>query len=131
MKEADVIKALGALSQETRLRIFRLLVVAGPEGLNPGHMAVELGIGSTALSFHLKELTHSGLIFCEREGRNLFYRASIALMNDLLAYLTAHCCQGQPCLEFAPQVPQPAVNSPARRDCSTPDVPVHRARSDA
>ena len=99
MEEAGVIKALGALAQETRLRIFRLLVVAGPEGLNPGHMAEELGIASTALSFHLKELSHSGLIASEREGRNLFYRASIPLMNDLLAYLTAHCCQGQACLD--------------------------------
>lgn len=99
MEETEVVRALGALAQETRLRIFRLLVVAGPEGLNPGHMAEELGIASTALSFHLKELSHSGLIASEREGRNLFYRASIPLMNDLLAYLTAHCCQGQACLE--------------------------------
>ena len=98
MKEVEVIKALGALSQETRLRIFRLLVVAGPMGLNPGQMAEELGVASTSLSFHLKELSHSGLISCERDGRNLFYRASIPLMNDLLAYLTAHCCQGQACL---------------------------------
>jgi ArsR family transcriptional regulator, arsenate/arsenite/antimonite-responsive transcriptional repressor len=99
MEETEVVKALGALAQETRLRIFRLLVVAGPEGLNPGHMAEELGIASTALSFHLKELSHAGLIAAERDGRNLFYRASIPLMNDLLAYLTAHCCQGQACLE--------------------------------
>lgn len=107
MEEAEVVKALGALAQETRLRIFRLLVVAGPEGLNPGHMAEELGIASTALSFHLKELSHSGLVAAEREGRHLFYRASIPLMNDLLAYLTAHCCQGQACLE-----------TPARLDCN-------------
>ncbi|WP_234265814.1 ArsR/SmtB family transcription factor [Hydrogenophaga sp. NFH-34] len=106
MEETDVVKALGALAQETRLRIFRLLVVAGPEGLNPGHMAEELGIASTALSFHLKELSHSGLISSERDGRNLFYRASIPQMNDLLAYLTAHCCQGQACLE-----------SPTKLDC--------------
>lgn len=107
MEEAEVVKALGALAQETRLRIFRLLVVAGPEGLNPGHMAEELGIASTALSFHLKELSHSGLIASEREGRNLFYRASIPLMNDLLAYLTAHCCQGQACME-----------TPTKLDCN-------------
>jgi ArsR family transcriptional regulator, arsenate/arsenite/antimonite-responsive transcriptional repressor len=107
MEETEVVRALGALAQETRLRIFRLLVVAGPEGLNPGHMAEELGIASTALSFHLKELSHSGLIASEREGRNLFYRASIPLMNDLLAYLTAHCCQGQACLD-----------SPVNLDCS-------------
>lgn len=104
MEETEVVKALGALAQETRLRIFRLLVVAGPAGLNPGHMAEELGIASTALSFHLKELSHAGLIASERDGRNLFYRASIPLMNDLLAYLTAHCCQGRACLDVSTQL---------------------------
>ncbi len=99
MEEAEVVKALGALAQETRLRIFRLLVVAGPQGLTPGYMAEELGTAPTALSFHLKELSHAGLIAAQRDGRNLFYRASIPLMNDLLGFLTAHCCQGQPCLE--------------------------------
>ncbi len=106
MQEAQAVKAMGALAQETRLRIFRLLVVAGPGGLNPGHLAEELGIASTALSFHLKELSHAGLIASRRDGRNLFYCASIALMNDLLAYLTAHCCQGQACLK-----------TPAMLDC--------------
>ncbi|MEX1167188.1 MAG: metalloregulator ArsR/SmtB family transcription factor [Hydrogenophaga sp.] len=99
MKEADAIHALAALAQETRLRIFRLLVVAGPEGLTPSHMSEELDTSPTALSFHLKELSRAGLIGSEREGRNLFYRASIPLMNDLLGFLTAHCCQGVPCLE--------------------------------
>lgn len=107
MEEAEVIKALGALAQETRLRIFRLLVVAGPEGMNPGHMAEVLGIAPTALSFHLKELSHSGLISSERDGRNLIYRASVPQMNDLLAYLTAHCCQGEACLQ-----------TPTKLDCN-------------
>lgn len=109
MEEAQAVKALGALAQETRLRMFRLLVVAEPAGLTPGHLAQELGIASTALSFHLKELSHAGLIASRRDGRNLFYRASVALMNDLLAYLTAHCCQGQACLE-----------TPAKLDCLNP-----------
>lgn len=98
MKEADAVQALGALAQETRLRIFRLLVVAGPAGLTPGHMSDALGIAPTGLSFHLKELSHAGLITCQRSGRHLVYRASVPLMNDLLAFLTAHCCQGQACL---------------------------------
>lgn len=101
MEEADVIKALGALAQETRLRVYRLLVVAGPQGLTPGQMAESLGASPTALSFHLKELIHSGLIEVERDGRNLIYRASISRMNNLLGFLTAHCCQGQPCIEAA------------------------------
>ncbi len=99
MEESDVVKALGALAQETRLRIFRLLVVAGPQGMTPGHMSEQLGASPTALSFHLKELSHAGLIDVERDGRHLIYRASIPLMNDLLGFLTAHCCQGQPCLD--------------------------------
>lgn len=98
MKEADVIRALAALAQETRLRLFRLLVEAGPQGLTPGHMADTLGASATALSFHLKELSHSGLVTSERDGRNIIYRAQIQSMNDLLGYLTTNCCQGQPCL---------------------------------
>ena len=99
MQETEVVKALAALAQETRLRIFRLLVVAGPDGLTPGHMSEQLGAAPTALSFHLKELSHAGLVDAERDGRNLIYRAAIPQMNDLLGFLTAHCCQGQPCLD--------------------------------
>jgi ArsR family transcriptional regulator, arsenate/arsenite/antimonite-responsive transcriptional repressor len=104
MEEADVVKALAALAQDTRLRIFRLLIVAGPDGLTPGHMSEALGTASTALSFHLKELSHAGLIAAERDGRNLIYRASIPLMNDLLGFLTAHCCGGQACLTAPTQL---------------------------
>ncbi|WP_439608462.1 ArsR/SmtB family transcription factor [Hydrogenophaga sp.] len=97
MNEADVVRALGALAQETRLRIFRMLVVAGPKGVLPGQMAEALGSSPTALSFHLKELVHAGLASSERDGRHLIYRASFAQMNGLLGFLTAHCCEGQPC----------------------------------
>jgi DNA-binding transcriptional ArsR family regulator len=97
MNEADVIRALAALAQETRLRIFRMLVVAGERGVLPGQMADELGTSPTALSFHLKELVHAGLATSERDGRHLIYRAHIAQMNGLLGFLTAHCCEGQPC----------------------------------
>jgi ArsR family transcriptional regulator, arsenate/arsenite/antimonite-responsive transcriptional repressor len=102
MQEADVVKALAALAQETRLRIYRLLIVAGPGGLTPGQMSQALSTTPTALSFHLKALIHGGLIAAERVGRHLIYRALIAPMNKLLGYLTAHCCQGQPCLETPP-----------------------------
>lgn len=97
MDEADVVRALGALAQETRLRIFRMLVVAGPKGVLPGQMAEALGSSPTALSFHLKELVHAGLASSERDGRHLIYRAHFAQMNGLLGFLTAHCCEGQPC----------------------------------
>lgn len=102
MDETQAVKALGALAQETRLRIFRALVAQGPQGLNPGHLSETLGVASTALSFHLKELSHAGLVSQERDGRHLIYRAEFSAMNDLLQFLTAHCCQGEPCEVTAP-----------------------------
>jgi DNA-binding transcriptional ArsR family regulator len=102
MNEPDVVKALGALAQETRLKLFRLLVVAGQSGLTPGHMAERLEVAPTALSFHLKELSHAGLVSTERDGRHIIYRAEFGAMGALLAFLTAECCQGQPCLSAAP-----------------------------
>ena len=97
LDELSAIKALAALAQAQRLRVFRVLVVAGPAGLTPGVMAEQLAVAPSALSFHLKELAHSGLVSSEPRGRNLIYRAEIAHMNALLAYLTEHCCEGQAC----------------------------------
>ena len=98
MEEQDVVKALAALAQPSRLRLFRTLVVAGPLGLTPGALSEELGVAATTLSFHLKELSHAGLVSQQRDGRNLIYRAAYEQMNGVLAYLTAHCCQGKDCL---------------------------------
>ena len=98
MEEQEVIRSLVALAQESRLRVFRTLVVAGPLGLTPGALSEELGVAATTLSFHLKELTNAGLISQQRDGRNLIYRAAYERMNAVLAYLTAHCCQGEDCL---------------------------------
>ncbi|MBV8248370.1 MAG: helix-turn-helix transcriptional regulator [Comamonas sp.] len=97
MKEAQVVRSLSALAQEARLRAFRALVVAGPEGLTPSALAEQLGIAANTLSFHLKELTNAELITQERQGRNLVYRASFEAMNSLLGYLTENCCQGAAC----------------------------------
>ena len=97
MKEIDAIRSLAALAQEVRLRIFRALVVAGNDGLTPRVLSEQLDVAANTLSFHLKELTYSGLISQERQGRNLIYRASFANMNDLLGYLTDNCCQGAAC----------------------------------
>lgn len=99
MTDLEAVKALAALAQESRLRAFRMLVVAGPQGATPGEMAQALCISPTSLSFHLKELTHAGLITQERDGRNLVYRPRIDAMNQLLGFLTANCCQGEPCLD--------------------------------
>ena len=97
LDEYAAVKALAALAQAQRLRVFRALVVAGPDGLTPGVMAEQLAVAPSALSFHLKELAHSGLVSSEPRGRNLIYRANIGQMNALLAYLTEHCCEGQAC----------------------------------
>ncbi len=98
MNEPDVIRALAALAQELRLRVFRALVVAGQEGRTPTAISEQLGIAPNTLSFHLKELTHAELVTQERQGRNLVYRASFQNMNALLAYMTENCCQGSACL---------------------------------
>ena len=97
LDEAAAVKALAALAQPQRLRAFRALVVAGPDGLTPGVIAEKLGVSPSALSFHLKELAYSGLVSSQARGRNLIYRASFGHMNALLGYLTAHCCEGQVC----------------------------------
>jgi ArsR family transcriptional regulator len=102
MNENQVVTALSALAQSSRLQIFRALVVAGPQGLTPGVLSETLDLGSTALSFHLKELAHAGLIGVERQGRNLIYRAHTDAMNQLLNYLTDNCCAGQACLDIKP-----------------------------
>ena len=97
MEDKSAVRALTALAQEGRLRIFRALVVAGSSGLTPGVLAEALGVAAATLSFHLKELMNAGLVGQERQGRNLIYRAEFSAMNDLLAYLTQNCCQGEAC----------------------------------
>lgn len=97
MTEDKAVSALAALAHAQRLQAFRLLVVAGPDGLTPSVMADRLGMARNALSFHLKELSHAGLTTVEQQGRNLIYRANYMQMNALLGYLTEHCCQGVEC----------------------------------
>ena len=101
METNDIVKALAALAQASRLEIFRTLVVAGTEGLTPSALSEALGVAPNTLSFHLKELTHAGLVAQERAGRNLIYRAQFDRMNALIGYLTENCCQGQVCLPSA------------------------------
>ncbi|RPH65641.1 MAG: ArsR family transcriptional regulator [Burkholderiales bacterium] len=98
MEEHDAIDALAALAQPMRLRVFRALVGAGPQGMTPGSLAAMLDVPASTLSFHLKELAHAGLVSQERDGRNLIYRPSIERMNALISYLTDHCCQGESCV---------------------------------
>ena len=97
MNDKTAVSTMAALAQGARLRVFRALVGAGPEGMTPSALAALLDIPASTLSFHLKELTHTGLVNAERDSRNLHYRPALDHMNELLAYLTDHCCQGQPC----------------------------------
>ena len=94
MQEKAAIAALGALAQETRLKAFRLLVEAGPDGLPAGLIAEALGVPGPTLSFHLAQLTHAGLILQRRDSRSLIYSANFPAMNTLVAYLTENCCGG-------------------------------------
>ncbi|AWP59378.1 transcriptional regulator [Bordetella bronchiseptica] len=97
MTEDQTVTALGALAHPQRLRVFRTLVVAGAEGMTPSLLADQLDVARNALSFHLKELAHAGLVTVEPQGRNLIYRADYSRMNAVLSYLTEHCCQGNAC----------------------------------
>lgn len=94
MEKQDVLAALGALAQETRLDVFRLLVQAGPEGLAAGAIAEQLGVPTPTLSFHLKELRNAGIATCRREGRSLLYAPDFTTMNALVGFLSRNCCQG-------------------------------------
>jgi DNA-binding transcriptional ArsR family regulator len=96
MKSNEAIDALGALAQETRLAIFRLLVRQGPEGLPAGTIAERLEIPAPTMSFHLAYLSRAGLATSRREGRSIVYAADYRGMNALLTYLTEDCCQGHP-----------------------------------
>lgn len=97
METKNVLAALAALAQESRLAVFRLLVQAGPAGLAASKIAEELDIAPSSLSFHLKELTHAKLLASKQEGRFVIYSADIATMNGLVGFLTENCCGGIPC----------------------------------
>lgn len=94
-----------SLSSAIRLDAFRLLVKRGTEGMVAGEIASTLGQPPTNLSFHLKAMTHAGLVSVTQEGRFQRYRANLPLMLDLIAYLTAECCGGRPerCGDFSAQ----------------------------
>jgi ArsR family transcriptional regulator, arsenate/arsenite/antimonite-responsive transcriptional repressor len=117
MDTKQTLAALGALAQETRLDIFRLLVQRGPAGLAAGAIAEELQVAAATLSFHLQQLMHAGLIEQRRESRSLIYSANFTAMRGLVAYLTENCCglgasRGSACetpAEAEPKAP------PARR----------------
>ena len=97
MNAAIAVDRLAALAQSTRLSLFRLLVVAGPDGLTVGRIAEQLAVPAATLSFHLKELSQAGLISGRQQGRFIHYAVNVAAMNELLGFLTENCCGGEPC----------------------------------
>lgn len=97
METKQIISALAALAQDSRLAIFRLLVQYGPAGMAASKIGEQLGVAPSSLSFHLKELTHAGLISFRQEGRFVIYAANFTTMNNVLGFLTENCCGGNPC----------------------------------
>lgn len=92
----DAVTALGALAHASRLAIFRHLVELGPEGAFPGDLIQKFDLPAATLSFHLKNLSHAGLIEAEQQGRHIRYRANFREMQGLVDYLTQNCCGGDP-----------------------------------
>lgn len=98
MKTLNAAELLAALGHESRLAIFRLLVEAGPAGINASAIGEQLGMAPATLSFHLAHLSRVGLIDGARESRFIHYSANYGTMDELIAFLTSNCCQGNACL---------------------------------
>ena len=95
MEKMEIVAALAALAQETRLDVYRLLVQAGPDGLPAGQIGERLDLASPTLSFHLAQLKHAGLVTHRRDGRSIIYAAGYERMRELLAFLMEDCCAGK------------------------------------
>jgi DNA-binding transcriptional ArsR family regulator len=104
METNQAVTTLAALAQASRLDVFRLLVQAGADGMAAGKISAATGIAPSSLSFHLKELSHAQLLTQRQEGRFVIYSANFAAASALVAFLSAHCCDGQAC-EFSPSSP--------------------------
>lgn len=96
MSTEQVLAALNALAQETRLDIFRYLVEVSPCAVPVGQIAERLQVPWTTLSFHLKTLQHAGLLERKRQSRSILYSANLSTMNAVMAYLMENCCNGHP-----------------------------------
>jgi DNA-binding transcriptional ArsR family regulator len=104
MEMTQAVDALAALAQETRLKIYRLLVAAGPGGLPAGRIGEELDLPPATLSFHLAHLARAGLAQSRQDGRFVIYSADFRNMNALVGYLTENCCGGRACAPAAKSV---------------------------
>ncbi len=115
METRSALAALAALAQETRLAVFRALVEAGPAGVTVGRIGEALEVAPATLSFHLKELSHAGLVMSRQESRYIWYSANYDSMNGLIAYLTENCCRGQPEACGVGCAPKPKSTAAKRR----------------
>lgn len=97
MESQNIVTALTALAQPSRLAVFRLLVQTGGQGMPAGKIAETLDIPPSSLSFHLKELHYAGLVTQKQDGRFLIYSANYARMKAVISYLTENCCKGESC----------------------------------
>ncbi|MES2237132.1 MAG: metalloregulator ArsR/SmtB family transcription factor [Pseudomonadota bacterium] len=123
MKTLPAAELLAALGHESRLSIFRLLVEAGPEGMVPGTIGEKLDLPPATLSFHLAHLSRVGLIKGKRQSRFIRYSADYVAMDDLLAFLTHNCCQGNACLPKSA-----AADKPKKARSQTPKSPARKAK---
>ncbi|MBB3212234.1 DNA-binding transcriptional ArsR family regulator [Herbaspirillum sp. Sphag1AN] len=98
METKDIIAALAALAQESRLAVFRLLVQAGPDGMAASKIAESIAVTPSALSFHMKELFHAGLVQSRQDGRFVIYSANFGTMTDVITFLSSNCCGGRSCV---------------------------------
>jgi len=96
MEKSNAVAALGALAQDNRLDVYRLLVQVGPDGLPAGQVSAKLKLAPNTLTFHFDRLRAAGLVTVRREGRSMIYAARFETMNALLSYLTDNCCGGAP-----------------------------------
>jgi DNA-binding transcriptional ArsR family regulator len=103
MESKVAVNALGALAQDSRLKVYRLLVQAGPGGIAASEIAERVGVAANTLSFHLKALSHADLVVSRQDGRFIYYSANYKQMNALLGFLTENCCGGRHCRPFVPR----------------------------
>lgn len=115
MDSVSAVSALGALAQEHRLALFRLLVQAGEAGMPAGAIAEALGVPNSSLSFHLAQLSKAGLVRQERQHRSIIYRADYAAMNDLVGYLMENCCAGADCAAVTGCAVEAVPSQPERK----------------
>lgn len=114
MKAAEAVAALASLAHEHRLGVYRMLVEAGPQGMNAGTIAARLKLPPSSLTFHLQQLHRAGLITQERNSRQLIYAADFDAMNGLVGYLTENCCGGASSCSVA-CAPEAAIKKPSRK----------------